>query len=121
MIEINTLADLTALKESFDIEVKKATGTNGNGAIPKNFWDTYSSFANTHGGNILLGVAEDTDKNLILVGLLNPEKLVKDLFDTLNNRQKTNVNLLSDDNVRIMRFPPKFGPLVKVESASLNR
>ena len=57
-------------------------------------WETYSSFANTDGGVILLGVEEKKDGSLIPVGVDNPEQMVKDIWNTVNNQQKVSVNLL---------------------------
>lgn len=46
--------------ESTTLECKKAIG-----GLPKSIWETYSSFANTNGGTILLGV-EEVDKELLM-------------------------------------------------------
>ena len=48
---------LIADGETVHLECKLAKN-----AIPDNFWETYSSFANTDGGTILLGVKEENHK-----------------------------------------------------------
>jgi len=60
MIEIRSRADLTLLRESVELECKLAAGRDGQGALPDDFWPTYSAFANTAGGVVLLGVREMT-------------------------------------------------------------
>ena len=58
------LDDLLSQRESEDLEFKQATG-----GFPGSFWDTYSAFANTDGGLILLGVTEHSDRSLEIVGV----------------------------------------------------
>ena len=41
--------------------------------LPKSFWDTYSVFANTKGGIVLLGIREDKSRGGFEVsGISNP-------------------------------------------------
>ncbi len=91
---IINLNHIEKYKENNRIEAKKATG-----GLPNSIWETYSSFANTLGGVILLGVKENSDKSFQVVGLPDPDWLVKDFWDNINNPQKINVNILSDKNV----------------------
>lgn len=95
---ITTLEDIQSLKESYNVECKLASGRTGEGELPEDFWLTYSAFANTHGGIVILGVREIADK-FKLEGILRPEKLIKDLFNQLNNRQKVSINLLKENDV----------------------
>ena len=90
------LLHLNKYRENNRIEVKKAFG-----GLPKSVWETYSAFANTLGGIILLGVIEREDKSLEAVGIPEPEKLVVEFWDTVNNPNKVSVNILSDKDVSI--------------------
>ena len=93
------MIDLTRIeqyRENNRIEAKKALG-----GLPQSIWETYSAFANTLGGIILLGVEEYADHSLHLVDLPDPERLVKEFLDIVNNPKRTSVNILSDKHVRI--------------------
>ncbi len=81
-------------RENNRIEAKKALG-----GLPKSIWETYSAFANTYGGIILLGVEEWADKSLHTVDLPDPDRLIKEFWDIANNPNKTSVNVLSSKDV----------------------
>jgi predicted HTH transcriptional regulator len=99
MIEIRSQADLALLRESVDLECKLAAGRDGQGAVPEDFWPTYSAFANTEGGVVVLGLRERHGQ-FTVEGIANVAKVRKELFDSLNNRGKVSVNLLNDQTVR---------------------
>ena len=80
-------------REDNRLEVKKASG-----GLPNSLWDTYSSFANSYGGVILLGVIENEDGSFKTSGLKNTDKLTKEFWNTINST-KTSVNLLTDDDI----------------------
>lgn len=91
--------DITALgeyKEGNRIEAKKAAG-----GIPGSMWETYSSFANTDGGIILLGVEEKKDGTLVPIGVEDPDKTVKEIWNAVNNPQKMSINILMNKDVRV--------------------
>ncbi len=81
-------------REGNRLEVKKA-----NGGLPNSLWDTYSSFSNCNGGVIILGVGERKDGSWYTTHLQNTNKLLKNFWDTINNRRKVSINLLNKDNV----------------------
>ncbi|MCL2197424.1 MAG: putative DNA binding domain-containing protein [Defluviitaleaceae bacterium] len=90
------LNELQKYRENNRIEAKSAQG-----GLPQSIWETYSAFANTQGGHILLGVEELPNKTLHPIGLPNPEKMVTDFWNTINNRQKVSVNILTNKYVQI--------------------
>jgi len=94
MIDFN---NLTQHKESNRLEAKKAFG-----GLPQSIWETYCAFANTNGGVILLGVEESEDGSLSAKGVENPEKMIADFWNNINNPQKVSINLLSDKRVKIV-------------------
>ena len=87
---------LEKYRENNRIEAKKALG-----GLPRSLWETYSAFANTLGGIIMLGVEEYKDKTLHTVDLPDPEKLVKEFWDIINNPNKVSVNILSTKDVTV--------------------
>ncbi|MCL2221459.1 MAG: putative DNA binding domain-containing protein [Oscillospiraceae bacterium] len=89
--------ELHQYRENNRVEAKKAVG-----GLPLSIWETYSAFANTAGGFILLGVEEQPDKSLRAIELPDPEKLVTNFWNTVNDRQKVNVNILTNKNVNIV-------------------
>lgn len=117
MIDIHSVEDLALLRESVSLECKLAAGRDGKGALPEDFWPTYSAFANTNGGIVLLGVREK-GRQFELSGIENPEKLRTDLFNNLNNRQKVSVNLLTDSHVQELRIDGKTILAIEVPRAS---
>ena len=90
------LGQLNAYREDNQLEVKAAQG-----GLPDALWESYSAFANTDGGCILLGVKEHADGSLYAVGLKDAEKMRTDFWNAVNNRQKISVNLMTERRVRV--------------------
>ena len=103
MIDLHSIADIKLLRESVDLECKLAAGRDGKGALPEDFWRTYSAFANTGGGVVLLGVREKQGQ-FSLAGVEDVSKVRRELFDALNNRQKVSVNVLTDAAVQEVKL-----------------
>ncbi len=99
MIQIESIADLELLQETVDLECKLAAGRDGKGALPEDFWPTYSAFANTNGGIVVLGVREKQGQ-FVIEGVPHVANVRRELFNLLNNREKVSVNLLSDADIR---------------------
>lgn len=94
MSEIFDIRKFDQYREDNRREVKKAK--NG---LPNSLWDTYSAFANCRGGAIILGVSEDKDGNWVTTGLKDTRQLLKNFWDTINNKIKVSHNLLTDEDV----------------------
>ena len=105
-----------ALRERINFEVKKAENS-----IPKSVWETYSAFANTIGGYILLGIAEkkeeEGDSPYLITGVNDPTKLKKELFDSLNS-DKVSTNILTDDDVEVIEYEEKLLVSIHVPQAN---
>ena len=94
------IEDLLLQRESEDLEYKHASG-----GFPGSFWDTYSSFANTEGGTIVLGVLEKNDE--LYLDVLSDEvveKYKKEFWNNVNNKSTISCNLLKNDDVQIVKF-----------------
>lgn len=117
MTPFTSFADLALLRESVSLECKLAGGRDGKGGLPEDFWPTYSAFANTDGGVVLLGVREHKGQ-FELAGIENPNKLRTELFNHLNNRQKVSANLLTDAHVQELHIDGKVLLVVEVPRAS---
>lgn len=103
---------LEQYRENNRIEAKKALG-----GLPQSIWETYSAFANTLGGILLLGVEEYGDHSLHAVDLPDPDKLIKDFWDTVNNPEKVSVNILTDKHVQKQEVDGKHIVVITVPKA----
>jgi predicted HTH transcriptional regulator len=87
MIDLHSIADIKLLRESVDLECKLAAGRDGKGALPEDFWRTYSAFANTGGGVVLLGVREKQGQFSLAV-VEDVSKARRELFDAQSIRRE---------------------------------
>lgn len=97
-MNMQELKSLIYQGEKIDVECKKAEKS-----VPKSAYESYSAFANTKGGYIILGVEEDKTKTkpeerFIIQGIGNPDRQKEDFWNTING-SKVNVNILKDDDV----------------------
>ncbi|MGH3281447.1 MAG: ATP-binding protein [Trebonia sp.] len=76
-----------------DVEVKAAVG-----GLPKSLRETVSAFSNTHGGAIVLGLAEAS--GFAAVRLANPAKLAADLASMCSSEMEPSVRPL----IRVHQF-----------------
>ena len=117
---IYTEQDILALLqqgERVSLECKRAENK-----LPRSIWETYSSFANTNGGIILLGIDEvknetEWGRRYPIIGVKDSEKLLSDFWNMLNDARVVNANLLTDDDVQVVDVQGVSVVLIKVPRA----
>lgn len=95
------LKKLIKTGENGEVEFKR-----GRGGVPGDFWPSYSAFANTDGGVIVLGVSEKNGVRAI-EGVENAEKIRADLWNAANNPDKVSDNVLSNKRVYSLEIDDK--------------
>jgi len=108
MLDIKNL--ITKGEHSF-FEAKKATGK-----LPDSLWESYSAFANTNGGVILLGIS-DIDSKLTVCGVSDASKKIKNIWDILNDRRKISSNILMEKHVYVQQVEGKDVIVIEVPRA----
>ena len=115
-----TIKEALLKGERVTLECKKAQSN-----IPGSVWETYSAFANTYGGLILLGVYEDLkekdiSKRFTITGVDDADKIRKDFWNIVNNPEKVNVNLLRDEDVETIVIDGKTIVAIRIPQADYN-
>ena len=98
-ISLDAILAAVQVGEGVDWEFKLAKG-----GVPGSLWETYSAMANTNGGIIVFGASEHDDRRIQLDGL-SPElaeRYRRDLWASLNNRGKVSLNLLHNEDLRLV-------------------
>lgn len=90
--------ELEQYRESGFVEAKEALG-----GLPESLWESYSAFANAEGGVILLGVGENPDRSLRILELQDPDWLLEEFWEILQNPDHVSVNLLKPEDVQVIR------------------
>lgn len=108
-----TLTSILSHPESAHLEGKSAKG-----GFPDSFWESYSAFANSDGGVIVLGVEEDKNGKLFVKdGLKDPSKMKNTFWKLVNNRQKISHNIVLEKGVYILETNGKKILVVEVPRA----
>ena len=98
-------------KESSMLEFKP--GLKG---ISESVYDTYSSFANTFGGRIIIGIRDGTNE---IEGVTNPDARIQDIWNALNNPQVVNENILLPGDIQ--RLETDWGSLIIIDVPRADR
>lgn len=96
------LHNLHHYRENNRIEAKQALG-----GLPESIWETYSAFANTDGGIILLGVEELPDKSLHALDLLDPQWIIEDFLTILHDPLRVSANILTQQDIQVHQIDGK--------------
>ena len=76
------IGDLERCREGSHLEAKTTQGD-----LPGDVWPSVSTFANTGGRTIVLGVKEDTKTHeLFVLGLRDTRKMLDDFINAANSR-----------------------------------
>lgn len=110
-MKLNELMKELQYGESIEVECKKASNS-----LPKSVWETYSSFANTNGGTIYLGIDEPKNNRFEIMGVDCPEKIIKDFWDTISS-DKVSSNILLEKDVRKECVDGKYVVIIHVPRA----
>lgn len=108
------IRELVGKGETLEVEFKSARG-----GFPGSFWESYSAFANTNGGTIVLGVVEKN--NRFLFDGLTEETIIrykKIFWDCAHNKGKTSVCLPRESDVRIEQVDGAFILICEIPRAS---
>ncbi|AGI31688.1 TPA: putative DNA binding domain-containing protein [Mannheimia haemolytica] len=104
------------IREKAEIEYKEAKNS-----VPKDLWHTYSAFANSNGGFILLGIKENEQGHfpeLLISGVNDPDKVIDELFSQ-SRSEKVSKSLLKDNDVKIFQVENKSVIAIYVKAADI--
>ena len=119
-ITSNDIYKLIHQGENSSVELKKCSDK-----LPQSVWETYSAFANTRGGIILLGITEHKkqpiESRFEITGVSDPDKIETDFFNILNNRQKVSRNILFDSDFSPIEVEGKTVIYISVPEADYHK
>lgn len=95
------LLELIQNDENAELECKKSEKN-----LPKDLWKTYSAFANTNGGIILLGI-EQKGYNFFVRGVQEVGKILREFWSIINNINKISLNILRDSDAEVIEMDGK--------------
>ena len=110
------LDEIGDLHEGQRLEMKRADFS-----VPRDIWETYSAFANTEGGEIVLGVeeyADGSERKYRVSGVDDPDRLKKQFWDQIRDQKQVSADILPTDAVRIADVQGKQVMVITVPKAN---
>ena len=108
------IMEMLSVGENKEVEFKESKNK-----LPKSIWETYSAFCNSRGGIIVLGIKENKENNVCTIeGVDNYNNILKDFWNTINNKEKISFNNLNDDNIEISKIDNKTIIIINVPIAN---
>lgn len=93
MLKGDDIKRLVKKAENWQFEFKLAKG-----GVPDTFWESYSAFANTDGGVIVLGVRDQNGVRTI-EGVANPDQMIQNIWNAANDSGRVSANVLFNRQV----------------------
>ena len=111
---IYSLIEKEFLPEEYH-EIEYKSGKDG---FPKELWKTYSAFANANSGIIIIGVKEKRGK-FSIEGLTDEQisSYKKYFWDNCNNPNTVGINLLSNEDIKVLEVKSKKLLIIRVPFA----
>ncbi len=114
------IIEMARAGENSNVEFKECGKT-----FPKEAWSSYSAFANTRGGWIILGVKEHRDRQLPdkfeIVGVNEPAKIIQEFGSQLDNSQKVSRNILTNNDLYTIDINDKKVIVIHIPEADYRR
>lgn len=118
-MRIETKDDINKLiggSENAEVEFKSAKG-----GLPESFWESFSAFANTNGGVIVLGVKEKN--GMFIPDGLTREQIVsykKRFWDCAHNKEKVSATMLVERDIKECDMDGNYLLVFRIPRASYN-
>ena len=104
------------VSESDTLEFKE-----GKKGFPKDALETYSAFANTEGGLLVLGLKELSTSQSSIVGVDDPQKDITEMINLLQNPSKVSDNILNNSSFKITTVRDKSIIEISIPKATYNK
>jgi ATP-dependent DNA helicase RecG len=110
--DITDLIETGQFEEGVELEAKRASGQ-----VPRNAWDSISTFANTLGGALVLGLEEGED-GWRVEGISDPDRMIQNLHASMRDGTKISHEVAGNGDIWKETFNGKHLVVVRVRAVS---